>query len=407
MSLFTYEAIREPGHVERGEIDAASAPAAASLLQARGYHIIQLSGIEDAEGARRAMRFGMGTGLRRNELTRLTRDMAALLKAGLPLSAALDTLRAQLDKPIWRTIAAGLRTALEDGSTFADALARYPLIFDSMYINLVRAGEESGRLVEVLVRLAEVGQKRDELKGRIRMALVYPSVMLALGLITVVVLLTFVVPMFTGVFKDSGQALPAPTQALVSLSHAMQTGWPVFLPVATVAAVGVVRFARTGKGKRFTSGFLLRLPVLQHIVRKGQIADFARTLATLLESGVPIVRGLGITAETLSNVYYRHAVTGLATALREGQRLSQALEKGPLFPKLLSSVVAVGEESGTLGESLHHVAAEHEQEIDRQIKIAMTLLEPLMIVLMGGMVGFIVMAMLLPIFALGDVAGVE
>ncbi len=407
MSLFIYEAIREPGNSERGEIQADSAQAAASILLAKGYHVLRVEDSESSGFSRRSLCFGWRTGLRRNELTRLTRDLASLLRAGLTLSASLGTLQVRFEKHAWRRIAAGLLADLEEGRTFAEALSQYPQIFEPMYLGLVRAGEESGRLVESLVRLAEVGEKRDELIARVKMAMLYPTVMISLGVATVVVLLTFVVPMFTGVFKDTGQQLPWPTQALVMISHGLQIWWPVILPGCALTLFVLMRFLKTDRGKHIRSALVLHLPVLSGIVCKSQVADFARTLATLLASGVPIVHGLSITAATLTNVYYREAAARLGTALREGARLSQAIETAPPFPQMLTSVIAVGEESGTLAESLDHVAIEYEKEIDREVKTAMALLEPLMIILMGGMVGFIVVAMLLPIFSLGDVVNVE
>lgn len=395
---FLYEALREPGDPIRGEVQAEDAHAAAAALVGRGYHVLQI--LDTDSGGKRGLdgRWMWG---RRKGLLRFTRSLAMLLRAGLPLVLALDKLRLETPDKTWRSIISSIKARIEDGSTFSEALAP-PRVFNPMYVNLARAGEESGKLVEYLQRLADLGERRAELRNRIVMAMVYPSVMLGLGTITVLILVTFVVPMFVGVFKEAGQELPMPTQVLVGLSSFLSHWWPAVFGTSAAIVFAVTQYARTAQGKSLLDGALLKIPLLQRLVRKGQIAAFTRTLATLLDSGIGAVPALDATAATLENEHFRHAVKKMGEDVRGGASLSASSEKSALFPSLVTSAMSLGEQSGDLAGVLTEVAEENERELDREVKVVMTLMEPLMIVLIGSVVGFIVMAMILPIFQLGD-----
>lgn len=402
MATFAYEVIREPGSTIQGEIEADDSHSAAVTLVARGYHVLHIEDANARAAARLKPRLGIWGGLKRRDLVRFTRDMAHLLRAGLPLSQALNKLRARAGDSGWRGVAGGLRARLEDGQTFSQALGAYPEIFDPMYVSLVRAGEEGGKLAEVMDRLAELGERRDELQSRVKMALVYPAAMLTLGAVTVFVLVSFVVPMFTSVFSETGQMLPLPTRVLVDISGFLSAWWWVVLPIAGILVFACVQFCHSPQGKLLLDKVFLRIPLLKRLVSKNEVAAFSRTLGTLLGSGIPIVTALEITAKTLKNVPYSDAVQGMSVAVREGSALSEAVDASPLFSDMVGSVIAVGEESGDLSNSLHQIADENEREVERETKVIMTLIEPLMIILIGSIVGFIVMAMLLPIFELGD-----
>lgn len=402
MATFAYEAIREPGQPVRGEVEADNANSAAATLLNRGYHVLTIEDANTASARRSRPKLGLLGGLKSRELVQITRDTANLLKAGLPLSHALMTLAKRAGKPAWRGVLGGIRARLEDGQTFSQSLAAYPEIYDPMYVNLVRAGEESGKLVEVLLRLADVGEKRDDIRSRVKMALVYPAVMLSLGAVTVFVMLTFVVPMFVDVFRESGQTLPVPTRILIEVSGFFKTWWLAILISLPIPAYAFSRYAKSERGKHAIASFLLQIPILGSLLRKTEVAAFSQTLGTLLGSGLPIVNALAITASTLKNPSYGDAVRAMGLTVRDGGLLSEALAKQSLFPEMVASIVAVGEQSGDLPESLHQLAGENERDVDREVKIAMTLLEPIMIILLGSVVGFIVLAMLLPIFSIGE-----
>lgn len=395
MPTFSYEAMREPGETIRGEVDAETHLAASTVLLHRGYHVLRVEEIRDAGGFR--LRW-----FRRKDVTRFTRDLSVLLKSGLPLSSALRTQRTNTAQEHWGTLITNLRARLEDGSSFSDSLAAYPQIFDPVYINLVRAGEESGRLAETLERLARLYEERDEIRSRVTMAMVYPCVLLGIGMITVIVMMTFVVPMFTTVFRETGQQLPLPTQILLGISGLLSKCWWAILLVAGACGAALSRSRENMRVKTALGRVALSLPLLNRVISTVQLSALARTLGNLLESGVPIVQALRTSAATLSNPVYGTAVADVANSVYGGEVLSKALARYPLFPPAVVSIVAVGEHSGSLPQTLLQFADQLDREIDREVRTVMTLLEPAMIILMGIIVGFIVIAMLLPIFSLGD-----
>jgi type II secretory pathway component PulF len=400
MPVYAYEAIREPGEVLRGELEAADPLLASAALLRRGYHVLSLK--DTATTRHRPARLGGLGGLRQRDFVRFTRDLASLLKAGLPLASALRTLREREPAPAWQGIFTGLRVRLEDGQTFSHALQAYPMVFDAVYVNLIRAGEEGGNLPEILLRLAAFAGQREEIHTRTRMAVVYPAVLLLLGLVAVVMMMTLVVPRFTEVLQETGQALPWPTAVLIALSGFFSTWWWALLPASIAAGLALRHAMRSATGKTVRDKALIRLPLFGDLVKKNQAGLFARTLGALLENGVPLVQALQITAGTQGNVLYQEAVRGLVKQVRDGQVLSRALERCPLFVRAMPSIIAVAEQSGNLPGALHQIADEQEQDTARHVRLLLTLLEPAMIVFVGALVGFIVLAMLLPIFSLGD-----
>lgn len=402
MPIFAYEALREPGQTVKGEIEAEEIDAATATLLDRGYHVLS---IQDSETqSKRPLRLGMSLfgGLKLKDLVRFTRDCSRLLRAGLPLSEALRKLKNDADVKGWESVAGGLRASLEDGQSYSEALAKYPGVFNSLYVSLVRAGEEGGTLADVLERLADLAESREEMRAKARMAMVYPLVMLALGVVTVTVLLTVVVPMFNDVFQDTGQTLPAPTRMLIAMSSFLEAWWWVVVPLAALLAFAALRFSRSERGAKLRDNLALKLPVVNKVVIKSEIASFARTLGTLLQNGIPLIRALPITSATALNAAFRVDMLRMRDAIHDGASLSDSMGDSPLFPSMVPSVVSVGEESGSLSESLHQVAQDYEKEVERELKVLMTLLEPAMIILVGCVVGFIVMAIILPIFDLGD-----
>lgn len=402
VSTFLYEAMREPGETIKGEVEAEDENAAVTRLLNRGYHVLRIENAEDGNASRMRLHFGP-FGLKRRDLTRFTRRLGILLKSGLPLVQALSRMREHGAEGEWRTIAAGLQARLEDGQTLSGALEGYPQIFDTMYAQLVRAGEEGGTLPETLTRLAQTGERRDDLRSKVRMALVYPSAMLAMGAVTVFVLLAFVVPMFSDVFKETGQTLPLPTRILMNLSTFLQAWWWVVVPAIGGALLLLTNLAKQSQAKIMIDKILLTIPRLGSTLRAAELASFTRTLGTLLKNGIPIVNALFVTTDSIRNSVYREGSQSLERAVRDGAPLSEAMKSTNLYPDLVVASVGVGEESGTLDEALLQSADELDQEVEREMRVLMTLLEPVMIVFVGLIVGFIVMAMILPIFDLGAV----
>jgi type II secretory pathway component PulF len=402
MPDYFYEALREPGPPVTGEVEADSDKAAVAALAAKGYHVLTIHEADKGQASRLRLGIGPFAPLKHRALVRTTRDSANLLKAGLPLAQVLETLSKRAANATWSSVLRGIRDKIEDGQTFSQALSAYSGIFSPMYVNLVRSGEESGRLVEVLERLADVGEKREDIMARVKMAMVYPAVMIALGLLTVTVMIAFVVPMFVNVFEETGQTLPLPTRMLITSSRFARDGWWLAAMLLAAAFFLAKRSLRSNRGKRFLASISLRLPLIRNLIRKAEVAAFSRTLATLLSSGLPIVNALRITASTLKNPLYTEALQRMGQSVRDGELLSTALSKEPLFPDMTASIAEIGERSGELSSSLQHLAEENEREVDREVRVLMTLLEPAMILFLGTVVGFIVLAMLLPLFNLGD-----
>jgi len=402
MPLFAYTAMRSPEDTIDGEIEAVDVRSAADALLSKGYHVLTVKDVDSSTGNRKKLHYGFFGGIRRRDQVQFTRDLASLLKAGLPLAQSLSKLRTRAKASSWAGIAAGLQAQLEDGATLSQALGAYPSLFDTMYVNLVRAGEEGGTLAAILKRLAIIGEQRDEIRSKVRMAMIYPAAMLSLGVVTVIVLLTFVVPMFTEIFTDSGQTLPLPTLILMELSAFLQTWWWVVLTTSSVSGYFLLQYNRSQKGREQLGAFALVIPKLGAVVRLAEVASFTRTMGTLLGNGIPVVQALEITADSLTNVAFRKEVRAMCDTIHDGERLSVALENAVHFPDLVASVSSVGEESGTLSESLLQVADDYERDLEREIKVFMTLLEPALIVAVGAVVGFIVIAIILPIFQLGD-----
>jgi general secretion pathway protein F len=401
MAVFEYSALDASGKKVSGIIDADSAAAARQKL--RAARIFPVSVHESRAGEVKPERQPFSLGRRRRrirpaEAAMLTRQLATLLGAGFPLVPALDTLLSQGRSHTFNRILAQVKDSVVAGSSFAAALARYPGTFSTLFINMVRAGETSGTLEIVLDRLAEIGEKQEELKNRIRSAMTYPLLMLAVGLLVLFFLLTYIVPSITTIFSDMNQVLPAPTRFLIRLSALVQSGWWLLL-LAVAGLVALVRMlGKTAKGRFLIDRSLLRLPAVGALVRKMAVARFSRTLGSLLENGVVLLAALEIVKNVVGNVLLADAVASAAREVGKGQGLGNALAASRVFPDLPIQMISVGEQSGQLEAMLYKVADVYENEVQAAILRMTSLLEPVMILLMGIVVGFIVLAICLPIF---------
>jgi type II secretory pathway component PulF len=340
--------------------------------------------------------------MRTREITAFTRDIGQLLQAGLPLVESLKRFQQSAPKTVWKTFAGSLRGQLEEGKPLSASLMTYPALFDPLYVGMVRAGEVSGSLPDTLLRLADLAEKRQELRGRITSALLYPSVILLLGVVTVFVLVSFVAPVFLSVFDDAGQALPWPTQLLLRSAHLVRHRWWIVVPGIAGAIVTLVRYVRTENGRRLYHRLLLRCPLIGQLVLKNEIVRFTYTLSALLRSDVPMLSALSTVAGTQGNTTFAEHVSEMVRHVRDGSSLSRSLEKHPLIPSLVAGAAAVGEETGKLSESLQRVSSQCEADMERHLNVFATLLEPLLIVAVGGVIGFVVVAMVLPVFELGS-----
>lgn len=382
-----------------GSLEAETEQEALAKLSQMGYFPLSIQREETSPQGQAAPRsFRLFTRIRRRDITLFTRQLADLLESGLPLMRTLDVLREQMENPRLQEVLADLASQIRDGRSLSDALAIYPRVFSPLYVSMVRSGEVGGMLGEVLARLADFAEKEEELHVKMRSALAYPILILLVGMGTIAVLLIFVVPKLVLLFQEVGQILPLPTRVLIGLSQWFVSYWWL---VVSIAGLGVFLVRRGGlsQGARLAIDRIkLRLPVCGSLIKKVEIARFARSLATLLSHGVPILQGMQVVVQAAGNELLRGELQQIGEQLKGGDSLSQGMRRGRIFPALVTHMVAVGEEAGSLDRSLFKIADTYEREADRAMKLMTSLVEPVMILIMGSLVGFIVIAMLLPIF---------
>jgi general secretion pathway protein F len=398
MPAFAYQALDQTGKTQRGVLQGDNARAVRASLRERGLNPLEVSALES--GARPAGL--LRRGLSGAQLALLTRQLATLLKAGLPLDEALGALAEQNDDTRSRTLVVALRSRVMEGASLAAALADAPESFPEIYRASIAAGEQSGRLDQVLARLADYSEARDALNQKVWAALAYPLLLSIVAVAIVTGLLAYVVPQIVGVFVQMHQTLPWPTRALIALSDFVK-GWGWLLLLAIVAAAIGGRLALRAQPVRFAwHRFVLRLPLVGRLSRAANTARCTRTLALLTASAVPLLDSLQIAAQVMPNLPMREAVKGAAVKVREGGSFSRALGESGYFPPVALRLIASGERAGELERMLDEAANQEQRELDRWMTLLTAVLGPLVILLVGAMVLFIVLAILLPIFNLNQ-----
>jgi len=401
MATFAYRAKDTKGETIQGTMEAESQHAVASRLQAMGYFPLHVG----AESKDRQGLSGLIQTLRRQhvrtaDLTTFNRQLSDLIGAGVPLVKALNTIVTQTANEVMREIVSQISADVQSGSTFAQALSKHPRAFSKLYVAMVRAGEAGGMLENVLARLADFAEAEQELKGRIQSMLIYPSIMVIVGFVAVTILMTVVMPKITAIYKDLNQTLPAITRVLIEISRFVGGyWWAVFLGMGVLVFL-LWNFLRTDEGKTLFDGWVLQVPVLGGVVQKREIARFARTFGALLHNGVSILPALEIVIDVMTNNIVRREVAQIPQNISQGSGVANPLRNSKVFPPVVVNMIAIGEETGRLAEVLGRVAHSYEVEVDRSIRALVSLIEPLIILTMGLVVGFIVVAMLLPIFSL-------
>lgn len=334
-----------------------------------------------------------------------TRQLATLVKAGMPLLRALRTVSEQLEAGTLRQVFTSVAGDVEGGIRLSEALARYPYCFPNFYVNMIRAGEIGGMLDEILKRLAELMEKQQRIRERVKSALMYPAFVLLAAVAILAILMAFVVPTFMGMFTELGSALPLPTRILVAACTLIRQGWWLVLLMAIGMTLLIQMILRTPAGKRQMDRLLLHFPVFGSLLHRLLIARFSRTFGTLLSSGVPILEALGTVRLTISNAVLDEALQDVEHSLKTGESLARPIELSGAFPPLVSRMIALGEETGQLDQMLVRLADSYEEEVDVQLGGLTQLLEPFLIVMVGGIVGFIVISMFLPLLSLTKILG--
>lgn len=408
MPIYTYSGLTTQGRTVAGVIDADSPRNARASLRRTGIFPTAV----DEEQSRSTTQStpqttvesggGLFARISTQELALFTRQFATLAKAGLTLIECLGTLIEQMENARLKRILTHVRQQVREGRSLADALQAHPRLFTSMYVNMVRAGEESGTLEIVLLRLADYMESQSRLLRTVQAALTYPIVMIVVSVAILTFLLAYVVPQVTKIFTETGRVLPLATRILLGVSSFVASYWWVVLLVAAGGTLVVSRLVRTPAGQAWYDRMQLRLPWVGRVIQRVNIARLARTLSTLLASGVPILTALGIVSQLLKNSQLRKAIEDARASVQEGESLAAPLRRSGLFPALLTQMVAVGERSGELESMLARAADAYDEEVAAGLARLTSLLEPLTILVMGGVILFIVLAILLPIFDLNQ-----
>jgi len=342
-----------------------------------------------------------GGSVKDKDLVVFTRQFATMIGAGLPLVQAMEILSKQTENKAFATIIGEIKNDVEGGSTFADALKKYPRIFSELYSNMVGAGEAGGILDTILIRLATYIEKAQNLKRKVKGAMVYLAVVITVVVLVIVIIMVFVVPTFSKMFTQLGGELPAPTQFIINLSRFLSgVGGLISLASIIGIIVFITQYRRTENGRKVTDRIILMLPVVGVLFKKVAVAKFTRTLGTLISSGVPILDGLTITAKTSGNKVIEKAVLEVRQGVSEGQTIADPLSQAKVFPPMVNQMIAVGESTGALDNMLDKIADFYDEEVDIAVGALTSMIEPVLMVFLGGTVGFIVVAMYLPIFKL-------
>jgi general secretion pathway protein F len=404
MPAFQYTALTDKGRQKKGVLEGDNARQVRKQLRALALVPVSVEAVASKEKT-----ISSNTGkfrLKRNisvaELALVTRQLATLIQAGLPLDEALTAVSQQCDKPRLKSIILAIRSGVLEGKSLAESFAEYPHIFDSLYRSMVAAGETSGSLGEVLIRLADYTEQRHAIKQKTQIALLYPTILSIVAIAVVAGLLAFVVPNVVEQFATAGQDLPLPTQILISMSNAVRNFWALALVTIIVVIVAFKWALKQDKLRLIIHTKLIQLPAIGKVVLGINTARFSRTLSILISSGVPLLDALKISGSVLINVCLQTAVAEAANRVQEGSSLNRALAETGYFPPMMLHMIANGEKSGELDNMLERIAVNQDREFEMLVAMALGLFEPILILMMGGVVLFIVIAILLPIFELNS-----
>ncbi|AKU90300.1 type II secretion system F family protein [Vulgatibacter incomptus] len=398
LPAFTWVAKTRSGEEKSGEMEAADLESVQMRLRQMGLQPVKVKKKPVEINIKIP---GLG-GVSRKELVIFTRQFSTMIDAGLPLVQGLDILASQNPNPEFKRVLREVKEKVETGSTFADALGDHPKVFDALYVQLVAAGELGGILDTILQRLGVYIEKAEKLKSKVKGAMVYPSVVLVVAIGCVAVLLLFVTPTFEKMFKDFGGTMPGPTQLVIDLSNWLQDAI-LYIVVGLIAAVvAFLKAIKTPKGREAFDRTMLKMPIIGELLRKVAVARFTRTLGTMLSSGVAILDALDVTAKTAGNVVVEKAITHTRTKIAEGKTIVEPLAETGVFPAMVVQMIGVGEATGAMDAMLGKIADFYDDEVDSAVAALTSMIEPVMMVVLGGIVGFFLIAMYMPIFTMAE-----
>lgn len=404
MPSFKYVAKDRSGKTLSGVLEGKDRATTVDVLRKKDLVIISLT--EEAPGKKSGLQLSFGKKkIKLDDLVMFSRQLATMVDAGITLVAALDILGEQVDNKEFGAIILTVRNDVETGSSLSGALSKHKKVFSPLFVNMVRAGESSGMLDDILERLSEYLEKTSALQKKVQSALIYPAVVSGMALAITLILLLKVVPIFKEIFAGFGAKLPPPTQFLITISETLQHYF-IFVAIFIAGAWLLVdRYLKTEKGRLMFDGFTLKMPIFGILLRKVAISKFTRTLSTLIRSGVPILSALEIVGKTSGNKVVEAAIENVRVNVREGENIAEPLAKSKIFPSMVTRMVSVGEQAGELEKMLSKIADFYDEQVDTAVKGLTSLIEPLIIAFLGIVIGSIVIAMFLPIFKLTTVVG--
>jgi type IV pilus assembly protein PilC len=401
MPIYKWEGKTAKGLIKKGEMEAPSEAAIRIHLRQQNITPTKIS----LKGKEFKISLPFKKKVKQRSIAIFTRQLATMIDAGLPLVQSLEILASQQEDKVFREIIRGIREDVESGSTFAGALKKHPATFNELYTNLVVAGEEGGILDTILTRLANYIEKAEALKKKVKSALVYPATIVGVAVIVVLILMIFVIPVFETMFKSAGQSLPLPTLITLTLSKLIKKYVVIIIPGLILGFYLFRKYYQTEKGKTVFDRLLLKLPVFGPLFQKIAVARFSRTLGTLVSSGVPILDGLNIVSKASGNKIIETAILNARASIREGETISEPLGRSGHFPPMVIQMISVGESTGALDSMLSKIADFYEEEVDVAVGNLTSLLEPLLMVFLGVVIGGVVISMYLPIFQMASAVG--
>lgn len=406
MPVFVWEGKNSAGKLVKGELEARDLQAVFNNLKAQRIIPNAKKIREKGKGLEMEIKIpGFGPKVKPKDVVIFTRQFATMIDAGLPLVQALDILARQHENKAFKKVLFGVKEKVETGGTLADGMAKFPEAFDNLFVNMVDAGENGGILDVILERLSVHMEKAMKLKREVKTAMIYPSVVISAALIVTSVLLIFVIPTFADLFEDFGSSLPLPTQIVINMSNFMVNNWFIIFGSLGGLLGFFFRFMKTDRGQEVIHPLALKLPVFGDIIRKVAVARFTRTLGTMISSGVPILEALNICSRTSGNKVVEREVQRARVSISEGKSMTEPLSDSVVFPPMVIQMIGVGESTGALDAMLQKIADFYEDEVDNAVTAMKQLIEPIMILVLGVLIGGLVVAMYLPIFKMGSVVG--
>jgi len=407
MPVFVWEGRTAQGRIIKGDnLEAPTLEAALARLREQRIRPIPNRVREKGKGLEREISIpGFGDKVTTKDISLATRQLATMIDAGLPIVQCLDILAEQSENKMLRNTIATVRKDVEGGSTLADALRKHPKVFDDLYVNMVEAGEAGGILNTILNRIALFIEKANRLKKKVKGAMIYPCAIIFVAIVVVAVLMIWVIPVFAELYGSMGKALPVPTQICINISNWFVAYWYVLLGSAIGVVAAISLYYKTPQGRMNIDRLLLRLPIIGDLLRKVAVARFSQNMALLLSSGVPILDGLAITGKTAGNKVVEKAIMESRVSISQGKTVAEPLRDSKIFPPLVCQMVAVGESTGGLDAMLRKVAELYEEEVDDAVANLTAMMEPLIMVILGVILGGLVIAMYLPIFQMGSLVG--